>query len=273
MKFRKDFHKNRQSNLLNLLYSIGIIAIILIFIGLGYLYLKLQGEELDEKNCPIDGDTGYIGLILDLTDPLNSQQSERLKGELSRLIEGVNEGTLISVGVVHSDKEQQGPKLAFCKPPSGENASELYQNPTILKNKYIERFEEPLNQTIHSMIDAEEQPYSPIIESITSLVASTPGIKQKDSKYPKKLIIVSDLVQNSEVFSFYQREVWDDFRRTRDFSQLTGILEGFDILIIRIPIPQTSSFDPIDVDDFWVRYLDVQKVKTIRLDKVTLGKI
>ena len=259
---------------MNIIYLLGIAVIgIGMIAAAGYILLNinLESRQLDERNCPSKGEIGYLGLILDLTDPLDQQQTVRLLGKLNLVIDEIAEETLISVGVVHTDTNQQGSKFSSCKLRPGDDANQLYENPTLLKEKYIGNFEIPLQQTIQSMIDVEEQPQSPIIESITSLITSTPGIREKD--IPKTLVIVSDLVQNSDIFSFFKDQRWEDFIRTKEYTNLTGVLKDFDIQIIRIPPPKVSSFDILDVDDFWVRYLEKQSVKTIKLDRVTLGKI
>ena len=265
---RKGNHKGSNGSIL---YAIGIIALVALILVAGYFYFTLQGDPHDEANCPKTGPKAYLGVILDLTDPLNLQQSERLKKKLEQFLEEVEIGTLIAIGVVHSDSAQQGNRISICKPKSGKEANQLYENKSLLEGRYQESFEQPLRQTLQSMINAEEQPLSPIIESITSLVANNIGIVDKN--IPKTLVIVSDLVQNSEVISFFRGEDWDDFTQTREFSNLSNILRGFDIYIIRTPPPQSGSFSQDMVDDFWIRYLELQPVKSIRLDKTTLGEI
>ncbi len=208
-------------------------------------------------------------VALDLTDPLNDQQAERLQKEIKRLIKAMEEGTLIAVGIVHPKTAEQGEKMSVCKPPS--EANPLYQNSQMIEERYRKQFEVPLNRTIQSMMIADEQPSSPIIESITSLVASAEGVRGSDA--PKTLILVSDLMQNSNTMSFYKGHKWDDFRRTPAFDNLSRILKDFHIHIIRIPRTVPQSIDPIDVDNFWKRYLEAHSVRSLRLDRATLGEI
>ncbi len=273
MKSRRKNRRSSKGRLKNTLSVAVIVIVLAVFSYLGYFYLQLSNNsQINEANlCPAEGEVGYFAIVLDLTDPLTYQQANRLKLKIQNQIKKLEEGTLITVGVVHIEENEQGEKASICKPPSGENANPLYENKMLIEEKYQEKFEIPLHQKIDAMMIAEEQPNSPIIESMTSLVASNPSIRHKD--YAKTIVLVSDLVQNSPTLSFFKRENWDNFRRTKGFTNLSGILEDFDVQIIRIPLPKYDVLDERDIEDFWVRYFDAHKVRSVSQDLATLGKI
>lgn len=273
---RSRFSNSRKStkgNLINVLSAVAIIFVLAVVGYLGYFYYQLENKnQINEDTlCPVDGAVAYLALVLDLTDPLNYQQTQRLNQEIKRLIAKQEIGTLISFGVVHVNENEQGARISICKPRTGENANALYENKALIEEKYLGQFQARLNQTIDSLMTAEEQPRSPIIESMTSLVANNPGMRQKN--IPKNMVIVSDLIQNSTTLSFYQGEDWSDFSKTKEYANLSGILDDFDIKIIRIPRPINNRLDDEAIDDFWVRYFEAHRVRSISVDNSTLGKI
>lgn len=264
--------KSSNDKIINALAVVAIIVVTVLVSLILYFYVQLSSKKIDEDSlCPINGEVGYLAIVLDLTDPLTSQQTIRLKREIKRLINLQEEGTLISVGVVHFDEAKQGSEFSICKPASGEEANNLYENKSLIEETYLKEFKGPLHTRIDAMMYAEELPNSPIIESITALVSSNTGIKDKE--IPKTLILVSDLVQNSDALSFFKGEDWYDFSRKNEIANLTRILKDFRIRIIRIPRLETISLDYDGINDFWVRYLEAHRVKSIQLDQVTLGKL
>ena len=117
---------------------------------------------------------------------------------------------------------------------------------------------------------AEEQPNSPIIESIVATSAATEGTRNKD--LPRKLILVSDLIQNTDRHSFFRGLDWQDFEKSSAYSQISQALKDFDVVVIRIPKPERWSIDTAAVDDFWVRYFEANAVRSLTHDRLTLGE-
>ena len=141
----------------------------------------------------------------------------------------------------------------------------------MIEQRYETEFEEPLEDALRIMFGGEEQDSSPLMETIHQVVVDTEGFRNEE--IGKTLILVSDLYQNSEIFSFYRGETWDDFRNSSHFAQKSRFLEDFDVIVIRVPrdVPRSSS--NAEVENFWVNYLEQSGIDRLEVDKTTLGGI
>mgnify|MGYP001158983358 FL=1 len=103
---------------------------------------------------------------------------------------------------------------------------------------------------------------APIMESLQALVAETPLLVQDElrgaDRRPRRIVIVSDMLQNSDVVSFYRGQEWADLQASRDFARLGRNLHGVDVEILRLPRDEPAIRDPGAVEHFWVRYFDYQ---------------
>ncbi len=257
----------------NWVWYVLLVVMLAVAAGFGVVFLQVKKlTAIDEATlCPESGPQGVLVALLDLSDPLTSLQASRLKNELGRRFDGTPEGTMISVGIVESDLGSSGIRFGLCRPRSGEEASQFYQNRQLIEQRYEAEFEGPLEDALRIMFDGEEQNSSPLMETIHQVVVDTEGFRNKDIE--KTLILVSDLYQNSEIFSFYRGETWDDFRNSRHFSQKSRFLDGFDVIVIRVPRDAPRASGNAQVENFWVNYLEQSGIDRLEVDKTTLGGI
>ena len=137
-----------------------------------------------------------------------------------------------------------------------DSASALTQNATLIDQRYRTRFIEPLQGRITDLTGISGASQSPIMESLQALVASTPGFVVFDG--PRRIVIVSDLLQHSDAMSFYRGGDWDSFHASPAFQRLGSTLAGAEVALLQIPRPGEGVHDPRILDDFWARYFDVQ---------------
>lgn len=251
-----------------------LIAMLAVGVGFGIAFLQVRkATAIDEATlCPESGPNGVLIALLDLSDPLTPLQANRLKNELGRRFNAAPEGTMMSVGIVESDLSRSGIRFGpICRPRSGDEASPFYQNRQLIEQRYETGFEQPFGDAISDMLEGEEQNSSPLMETIHQVVVDTDGFRNRE--IGKELILVSDLFQNSETFSFYRGETWDDFRNSKHFARKSRFLEGFDVTVIRVPrdVPRGSSNS--EIEEFWVNYLGQSGIDRLEVDRITLGGI
>ena len=239
--------------------------------GLVVVQTVFKPEVVDERLCskksgPVEG----LAVLLDLTDSLNPVQHKRLRGILDKRLADAKQNTLIAVGAVRAAEEDRGADFALCKPMQGKRANELYQNPGMIEERYRKEFREPLDSIVSAMLDGSAADRSPIMESLQALLVSSPGFV--DASWPRRVIIVSDLIQNSEAFSFYRGDNWQRFIRSQDAQRLAGRLQDVEVEICRIPRPG-AKVDIAQVDDFWVRYFNRAGVSRTYTSTCPLGDL
>lgn len=240
-----------------------LIAATVVAVAAGVAFvLTNRPSSIDEATlCPEEaGPAAGVVILLDLTDPLGRTQHERLAGILARTVGEAQTDTLFAVGAVEARPGERGAKFGLCKPLEGSEANELYQNPALVRKRYEEKFKRPLDAMLDRMLAAEPADRSPIMESLQAVLVSAPGFL--DADYPRRVLVVSDLLQHSAAFSFYGGGTWKSFERSPDFRRLARNLEGVDVAIYRVPRPGTRV-DDARVEDFWVRYFEEAGVKSL----------
>ena len=250
----------------------GVMATaVIIAIGGVVLVQSFKGEEVDDRLCPkASGPTAGLAVLLDLTDTLQPVQYQRLRGLLDDRIGDAKQGALIAVGAVRADATERDADFARCKPATGKKANELYQNPRMIEERYRQEFLEPFKAIVSAMLNSPAADHSPIMESLQALLVSAPGFV--DASYLRRVIIVSDLIQNSEAFSFYRGDSWRRFIRSQDAERLAGRLQGVEVEICRVPRPG-SKVDKAAVDDFWANYFDRAGASRVLASTCPLGDL
>lgn len=205
--------------------------------------------------CPAKGPVAMTAVLFDLTDPLGPAQERQLRQYLDREVQAAAVGTQFTLGVV-TDVVDGRATPALCKPPSGEDVSALTQNVAMIQDRYVARFVGPLQARVAEMTAATAAETSPIMESLQVLVASSEGFLTFAG--PRRLILVTDLLQNSPAMSFYRGEVWDTFARSAAFARLGRTMVGVDVTIYRVPRDTKGRIDGTEVEHFWLRYFDLQ---------------
>lgn len=242
------------------------LIIIILVLGVGgsvaAYQLWFKPPEYNKSTlCPKTGPEAGLVILLDLTDRIGATQHTRLRSILEKEVFDARQNTFIAVGAVRSEPSKRGVDFALCKPMKGSAASELYQNPRIVAEKYEKGFRQPFVASLEKMLKAKRADRSPIMESLQAALVATPGFV--DAKYPRRVIIVSDLLQHSAVFSFYRRDTWRKFQRSRDFERLARTLSGVKVKILQLPRPK-AKIDPAEVEDFWANYFDLAGARPVR---------
>lgn len=233
----------------------GLVAAVVIGGFAASDYLAKTTAINDDTLCPTGGAQAAVVILLDLTDPVSSAQINRLRAILGAELARAEAGTMISVGVVSEFSENWGSRFARCKPQQKNNANPLFQNPRLIGERYNDEFIVPFDQTLASLLNAKREDSSPIMEGLQALVAETPEFYAVTEG--RKLILVSDLLQNSETLSFYRDQFWDVFSEAGGIRRLSGNLKGVDVMLLRVPRKHPLDGDE-RVDQFWLRYFDFQ---------------
>ncbi|MDQ7774942.1 MAG: hypothetical protein Q4615_03060 [Paracoccus aminovorans] len=206
--------------------------------------------------CPETGPVGMTAILMDLTDPLSTAQASQLFAWLQKEVDDAPRGTQFTMGVVSDDLTNFHATPPLCKPQDKASASALTQNPELIGRRYDELFMKPLEVSIRQLTTATAAKHSPIMESIQALVADTPGFVTFGG--PRRIVLVSDLLQNSEALSFYRGGSWDSFQKSPDYQRLGSSLTDAEVAIYQVPRSLEGIRDTSAVEDFWLRYFERQ---------------
>ena len=165
--------------------------------------------------CPRSGPGGVTIVLLDVSDPLSIAQ----EAKLTRLLESKNppivpKGHRLDVYLLPEFKEKAERIISICSPGSFESASNVEKLNKNQKRFSIEwgKFLTQVNTVKLRANAQQENQTSPISETIDFVTSSSfPNHTITTSAADNyKLIIVSDMLQNSSALSVFNEEIKPD---------------------------------------------------------------
>ncbi|XBQ16136.1 MAG: hypothetical protein ABL308_14430 [Oceanicaulis sp.] len=203
----------------NILIVLGVLG------AISYAALVLQPEEYDPDTLCLAGDTPpHMALVIDKTDFYTPEQAE----EIEALVLDARDRLRISEKLSLYELDARGELIntngfALCNPGRGEQINPLYRNPQRVEARYQALFEAPLQDALADLVEPKESPASPIVEALARLAVEddfdrdTPG---------RTVILVSDMLQNSRLFTVYGRARGDLATRLPDPRSVAAAVEA-----------------------------------------------
>ena len=198
------------------------------------LFLRGQrrGRAFDAYNCPEDGRyAAQIAILLDPSDTLTNVQEGSGAPRVLRAIEDAPATTEIRVYAVgRAGRGDPVSALRLCKPVDPEEVSSLTGNPRLAEMRYRDEFLAPLRRTLTAFLGVEGDTISPIVEAIQ--VAAVSAFQPRAADIPRRLLVVSDMIQNSGNISFYRDSVdFGPLSRSPDYGTLRVDLAGVEVSV------------------------------------------
>lgn len=221
----------------------GILLVLLVVTGVAAMgfwrYTAGQSHVSYDRTsyCPASGAYAKTVLIVDLTDEISFIQEQKLKNFVRSLSDANNDNlvpqyTMLSVYLLsETDVESiPTPIVEVCNPGSGEGLSEFTGNPRLANKRFTERFLDPIDKAIGKIVHTKSAKTSPIIEAIRGISVTAFG-EPPTAGYEHRLIVVSDMLQNSRGTSHYRQG--QDLGKV-DLSGLVADLENVSRVDIKV---------------------------------------
>ncbi len=202
--------------------------------------------------CRIDNkDPAHAIMLIDQSDPFNQNDFgwvEAFVDEEARQLPKYGRLTVITPN--SSDPYAPVQVFSACSTGSGDHANPILQNPRMVEDTWRENFRQPLDVAVKAVLADKQAPNSPLAEALFAIFdrADFDG----DIKH-RKVIIVSDLMQNSKSFSFYKTGAdYDKFKQTTLGAQIASV-DGVDV-VARIVPRQEYDLPLSELKVFWHTY-------------------
>ncbi len=162
--------------------------------------------------CPEAGPERVTAVLVDTTDRVSPPSRADILGRLEDMVLDslpdemvlVYEASAPVAGAVGSPAVRlPAPRIAVCNPGDPDTANPLISNPELIRRRLDERFRRPLAQLFQELVDGVQAPVSPIMEAIQA-ISVTVLARRPYAQIPKRLVVVSDLLQHSEHLSLYE---------------------------------------------------------------------
>lgn len=151
------------------------------------------------------------------------------------------------------------PSSDLCRPPSRGN--ELYENNRKITKDFYQRFLVPVTATLEQSLTTEVGERSPILETL-QLISRSQEIEDGGRK---TLILVSDMLQNTDGFSHYRdRRSYEDFLRSGFASDVKADFRDWSIIVIYLRRYRDRRLQQGTHVDFWQRYFHDAGGKIVR---------
>ncbi len=155
------------------------------------------------------------------------------------------------------------PILSLCKPDDGSDANWLYENETLLRGVFEKRFAQPLTALVDRLLKPAQAPASPILETIRA-VSLLPSFREAEER--RKLIVVSDLLENTARYSHYTTTPdYQDFRRSPYGASVLPSLHGVDVELVYLPNKRAHRRQGSAHLAFWQSYLTEAGARTVQV--------
>jgi len=207
-----------------------------------------------DSQCRVDRkDPAHTVLLIDQSDPFNPNDLGWVRALVDEEARTIARYGRLTVAVPNAG-QPSNPRIIFskCSPGSPDDANPLISNPQMVEDTWRENFYSPLITEIEAMLASKEQPASPLSEAIYAISDRAdfqPATKQR------RLVLVSDLMQHSEGFSFYQSGAdLVAYSETR-IAETRPDLSGVDV-VARV-VPRENYDLPMgEVKSFWRSYFE-----------------
>jgi hypothetical protein len=257
---RQDKRRTATRNAIAVLVALCVVAGVT-----GYFYISARADirPLDTTFCPTDskGPSSITAVLLDRTDTFNPTQQAAIRDHLNEVKDHTPQYGLLQVYTVEPTQEKLlKPIFSACSPGRGDGMNKWTQNPRLAEERWQAIFADPLRHLLDSIIDGGDAQISPIMESIQSIAVTKLGTGQvKSQNIPRRLIVISDLLQYVPEYSQYRP--YSDFKHFKAlpyYQNVRSDLSGITVEFWYVRRQKTLHLQTTKQQDFWRDYISDQ---------------
>jgi hypothetical protein len=248
-----------------------VLAIGALLAGGTWLYVKSEQLRVAadaETLCRADGAYPEVTVVLlDLSSALSDVQKLDVKNELTRIRDNVPRFGRIEIFAVDDRAPRVlEPLLMLCNPGRGDDMSEIYQNPQLARQRWERDFASTLTAEIEKLLDTPEAATSPIFEAIQAVALRTFDDPKLDAVPSRRLVLVSDLMQNvpGSLSMYSSVPKFDDVARAPYWLDVKADLDGVDVTVLYLQRPSSQRLWQPQIE-FWSRYFEAQGASLSRV--------
>ncbi|MEM6534789.1 MAG: hypothetical protein AAF613_04025 [Pseudomonadota bacterium] len=233
--------------------AIGIMVALVLAL-FGFIAFNSSPALVADTACRVDRkDPAHTIILIDQSDPFNENDLGWVYEFVDTEARALPRYGRLTVLTPNSSSPYD-PKTVFvqCSPGSVEDANPILQNPRMIDDTWRDTFYTPLIGQIENTLRDTRQPSSPLVEAVYSIGDRADF---QASRKNRRVIVVSDLMQHSQGFSFYRKGADMEAFRASGLSASRPSFSGAEI-VARI-VPRQEYDLPIEqVKAFWRTYFD-----------------
>ncbi len=243
-----------------------ITGLLCFLVSMGFVAYSLsQPKPIDpESLCPTDQTVPHTVMLVDRTDRFTKDHIELFNKTVVRTRASLTIQERFSIFLIDAEvAPAQTPVFSLCRPAGGKDAHWLYENPRLIQSRFEESFAEPLAEIVRTLKEPSEADTSPIMETIRE-IAALPEFSETVGR--RRLIIVSDLLQNVTAYSQYRRSVsYEEFRALSYATTVETKLIGVRVDLVYLRNRKVARLQTPEHRALWVRYFAVSGAARVNL--------
>lgn len=248
MNRNQKHDSDRKANLLFGMAAMVVLAVTMLFFAIHSSKKAFDQDTLCESGKQLDAHTV---VLVDKTDPLTKSQQTALVALFGQIKNKLIEGEMLSIFVIDGD-EMEFPMPVFSKCAPRKTGNIFVDTPSFLERQFNKSFGAPLNQITSRLIVGVTAPASPIIEMLEGLSREKefgPSVSQR------RLIIYSDMLQNSPLYTHYRQDVsMEGFLGPLGAKDRLANLAGVAVEVTYLDRPEHRQYQNRNHRVFWQRY-------------------
>lgn len=200
---------------------------------LGSIAVHVRRAALERPCGELADPEAQLVVLVDKTDPYTESQRDRIRTRIEEEIESMDAGSGVSIFILDSrGLLDNDPSFESCRRERGEDVNALYRNPAGEEYRYTHEFREPLDRALDELLEPGTAKNSPILESLLRL-SQTDRLNGSASR--RRVILFSDLMQNSAALTFYGDDEIDVDAAAEVASTYGADLDGVELAVYLIP--------------------------------------
>ena len=245
-----------------------IIGVATVFVGI-FVYKHLNPNiPIDTAtNCPMTGPMSYTAIIIDTTDSVSAILRIAIENEFAKVKAQIPKFGALAIYAAGFEGEISKPEFALCNPGDTSQMDWRTQGKILVKRRWEEGFQKPLDRVLQKMLSSTETSKTPLLEAIQSVSVQSFGPLRSSDKneIPKRLIIVSDMLQNSEHLNVYkQLPPAQQFLKTNAYKSIRSDLRDVEVSIFFIRRQTSRDIQGSKLLRFWEELFAVQGGRLVR---------
>ncbi len=210
--------------------------------------------------------SGKVAVLLDVTDPLDASQLAAVTEWLRELeLTSLRPNEQVTAWVLGT-MESGGLSRVFSRYYPGRESDAVLHNPATSAARCESLFSGPLREAVTRAANGPHFLRSPILEAIRE-VASQPEFTE--GRGPRKLIVASDLEQNTATLSFYRSvPSFAAFWNSACAAPLRVDLHGVPVDVLYLPRGTAATTLGSSLEHFWRQYLTACGAKSVRIRRM-----
>lgn len=213
-----------------------VVVIALIGIGTAVYFKGKSDEDRGDDYCSKSRQPAKIvAVAIDLSDPFDAVQSLNLQNKIRETIGTLQRGDRLDIYEVNAPQGGLATRtFSMCNPGDPTTFESLTSNENDEDRNYKGKFNSSLTHALKVMDEQGSASQSPILESLRAIppISFPPEV----SGSAKRIILVSDLVQNTPTYSMFKsgEADFEIFKSSPEYARAGTDFNGakFDLLVI-----------------------------------------